>query len=502
MTRWRRPPTPTHAANGIHATSPSGRATSRGTRGPRPGRAPGVAGARVGTWSAPPWPASSWATPSTSTAVASTSVPAPRERTCPVDGRGPWFRPVLDAQRVGHHGRREDEQVPGQRGAGRGGDPAGPAAAVRSTSPSRTTARRSSSVDDLTFRGRAALARIDGSLERTTAPVGRAPTGCRRASVAMDDDLGTPGALAVVLRRRPGRQLALRPAIRTRWRPGSARCSAMLAILGLDPPTRCGPDGDAAEDSPPWSTAWSPSCSAAAGGPGPQGLATADAVRDALAAWASSRRHPHGPRWSLVQAHARRTRQCPEQPAQGRGPHRARATRPVPAAGSVAGLEGKGPTPKAEDRPYHAAYRGSGQRPRAPRRSGRAPRTGRTWSGPEWVAGRNRAGGAEAQIPVKAAYRRGRRAGRSAAGHPQTRRRPQHALLEANRAELDRLTGGAVHQGIALQLPPYEYAHPVRPDRRRSGAYDPRSGPRLDHRPPQPRARSSAPPPPSEPLAC
>ena len=33
-------------------------------------------------------------------------------------------------------------------------------------------------------------------------------------------------------------------------------------------------------------------------------------------------------------------------------------------------------------------------------------------------------------------------------------------LLEVPRSELDRLTGGAVHQGLALQVPPYEYAHP------------------------------------------
>ena len=33
-------------------------------------------------------------------------------------------------------------------------------------------------------------------------------------------------------------------------------------------------------------------------------------------------------------------------------------------------------------------------------------------------------------------------------------------LLEVTRAELDRLTGGALHQGIALQLPTFEYAHP------------------------------------------
>jgi 23S rRNA (guanosine2251-2'-O)-methyltransferase len=34
------------------------------------------------------------------------------------------------------------------------------------------------------------------------------------------------------------------------------------------------------------------------------------------------------------------------------------------------------------------------------------------------------------------------------------------ALLEVTRGELDRFTGGAVHQGVALQLPAFTYAHP------------------------------------------
>ncbi len=33
-------------------------------------------------------------------------------------------------------------------------------------------------------------------------------------------------------------------------------------------------------------------------------------------------------------------------------------------------------------------------------------------------------------------------------------------LMEAPRAELDRMTGGLNHQGLVLQVPPYEYAHP------------------------------------------
>ena len=33
-------------------------------------------------------------------------------------------------------------------------------------------------------------------------------------------------------------------------------------------------------------------------------------------------------------------------------------------------------------------------------------------------------------------------------------------MLETPRVELDRITDGAVHQGLALQIPPYDYAHP------------------------------------------
>jgi 23S rRNA (guanosine2251-2'-O)-methyltransferase len=34
------------------------------------------------------------------------------------------------------------------------------------------------------------------------------------------------------------------------------------------------------------------------------------------------------------------------------------------------------------------------------------------------------------------------------------------ALLEVGKAEFDRMSGGALHQGIGLQVPPYDYAHP------------------------------------------
>jgi 23S rRNA (guanosine2251-2'-O)-methyltransferase len=127
------------------------------------------------------------------------------------------------------------------------------------------------------------------------------------------------------------------------------------------------------------------------------------------------------------------------------------------------GLEGKGPTPKAEDRPYHVAYRGKGTlTSRRGQSRSSAPRTGRPGSGPEWVVGRNAVLEAmDVAMPIRTAYvaegaerdDRLRDIFKLAAdrGTP---------LLEITRAELDRLTGGALHQGVALQLPTFDYTHP------------------------------------------
>ena len=121
------------------------------------------------------------------------------------------------------------------------------------------------------------------------------------------------------------------------------------------------------------------------------------------------------------------------------------------------GLQGKGPTPKAEERPGHVAYK---RRERA-ERSQRGPDRSRGRDS-EWVAGRNSVVEAlRAEMPVSTVYvaegterdGRLREVFRVAADRG-------IALLEVARPELDRLTGGAVHQGLAARLPTYEYAHP------------------------------------------
>ncbi|AQP45302.1 23S rRNA (guanosine(2251)-2'-O)-methyltransferase RlmB [Tessaracoccus flavus] len=123
-------------------------------------------------------------------------------------------------------------------------------------------------------------------------------------------------------------------------------------------------------------------------------------------------------------------------------------------------LEGKGPTPKAEDRPYHKAYKA---KQAAQRRTQAKPKAARKSAvGADWVVGRNPVYEAlTAGLPVKQAYV-AEGADRDDRLRDILRFTAEHGLpmLQVTRAELDRVTGGLVHQGVALQLPAYEYADP------------------------------------------
>ena len=125
------------------------------------------------------------------------------------------------------------------------------------------------------------------------------------------------------------------------------------------------------------------------------------------------------------------------------------------------GLEGKGPTPKAEDRPYHKAYKAKQERQKQQAARPKRP-SGARAGGPEWIAGRNPVLEAlQAELPINAGY--------VAEGAERDDRLRDIfkitadrgiSLLQTTRGDLDRLTGGAVHQGVALQLPAFDYKHP------------------------------------------
>src|SRR5215831_7569207 len=114
-----------------------------------------------------------------------------------------------------------------------------------------------------------------------------------------------------------------------------------------------------------------------------------------------------------------------------------------------AALRGRGPTPRAEDRAGHPAARRAAAKAR-PRRPAEAP---------ELLVGRNPVAEAlRAKVPATAVY--------IALGIDTDERVSEAvrlagkrgiALLEVSRGELDRMTGGLLHQGIALQVPPFTY---------------------------------------------
>lgn len=125
-------------------------------------------------------------------------------------------------------------------------------------------------------------------------------------------------------------------------------------------------------------------------------------------------------------------------------------------------LEGKGPTPKAEDRVYHKAHKNKQLAERAAtKREASRPRTRGSGSGADdAVAGRNavvealREGVPAKELHVAADVDSDGRVRESLhlAGE-----RGIH-VREVSRRQLDTTTGDAVHQGVALVLEPYDYA--------------------------------------------
>ncbi|MDH6243695.1 23S rRNA (guanosine(2251)-2'-O)-methyltransferase RlmB [Mycobacterium sp. OTB74] len=146
--------------------------------------------------------------------------------------------------------------------------------------------------------------------------------------------------------------------------------------------------------------------------------------------------------------------------SQRRGAIRKTGTKKGPTVGSGGqrrrGLEGKGATPPAHLRPNHKAYKQAAKVARSAQ--GRHKKTDDV----EVVVGRNpvleclRAG-----VPATALY--------VVLGTDTDERLTESvtraadsgiAIMEVQRHDLDRITSNGMHQGIALQVPPYQYAHP------------------------------------------
>lgn len=129
------------------------------------------------------------------------------------------------------------------------------------------------------------------------------------------------------------------------------------------------------------------------------------------------------------------------------------------------GLEGRGATPPAEMRHWYKDKARTERIAREDRGGARRPgaaKPKRSEDAPEYIGGRNPVLEALlAGVPANALYVAARLENDDRvrdAVRVATER--GIALLEVSRDKLDRLTEGAVHQGVALQIPAYDYAHP------------------------------------------
>ena len=124
------------------------------------------------------------------------------------------------------------------------------------------------------------------------------------------------------------------------------------------------------------------------------------------------------------------------------------------------GLEGRGPTPKAEDRVYHKAYKAKQAAARKQRdQHGRQQRSGGGPIKEDLVTGRNSVLEAlRAGVPAKTLFVATKiEVDDRVKDILQLCAERQVPTLEASRGELDRLSADAIHQGVVLQVPPYEY---------------------------------------------
>lgn len=140
-----------------------------------------------------------------------------------------------------------------------------------------------------------------------------------------------------------------------------------------------------------------------------------------------------------------------------RGAVRKEGTKKGPTKGSGGvrrrGLEGRGATPPAHLRTGHPAAR---------RAASRARRPSKPTDETETVLGRNPVVEClRSEVPATALY--------VALGAEADERLTESVtlaadrgipILEVPRSDLDRLSANGLHQGIALQVPPYVYAHP------------------------------------------
>ncbi|NKY84321.1 23S rRNA (guanosine(2251)-2'-O)-methyltransferase RlmB [Nocardia veterana] len=129
------------------------------------------------------------------------------------------------------------------------------------------------------------------------------------------------------------------------------------------------------------------------------------------------------------------------------------------------GLEGRGATPPATMRKNHPAAKRAAAAAKAAKAQGATrgrPAARKSDDGPELVLGRNPVVEClRAEVPATALY--------VALGTENDDRLTEAvqraadagiSILEVSRTDLDRMSTNGLHQGMALQVPPYRYVHP------------------------------------------